>query len=1067
MRKEKIGRSLFGFLLAFVMVIGLMPGMSLTTLAADAYGGGDGTENNPYAIETLEHLKLLQQSVSNGTNYQGVYFILKNSIDLEGAEWTPIGTATCTPSDNSWPISDEKPFRGIFDGNNNMITGLSITGEKNVQGLFGYVGVGGEVKNLTVSGSVKGNVLVGGIVGYNKGTVSGCHNQVAVAAKGLFHDTGNRAGGGGVVGTNDGTVKGCSNSGLITGITKVPEKEGYYKDGTNIGGVVGGNVGTVTECWNTGTISAAGNTGGVLGANYGTLSKCYNAGEVAGTSWSVAGLLGINRYGGAVENCYNTGTLKSTGVGNSGIVGTQQSYDDIKNCYNYGTVELGDGENYGLIIGTDQGMSPSSCYYPANLSSGNLNEVGGSQLSDEQFAKKESFSGWDFSNVWYLDNGVRPLLKATPEAIPSKPTFEYDGEKKKLKITVEDSQDITIHYTTDGKRPEVTSDTIPNGETINDLSGGKTINIIVMEGKAVKLSTSYDLPYTVTFNTNGGSTVESQTVAGGEKATSPDDPTKGDCVFDGWYTDTNFENEFDFNTPITEDITLHAKWKEAISKTVIFRVVNGSWDNGTSKEKTVTLNGYEGDTLKLAADQIPAVGTKPDDGHKAGNWDVTPNTETAIVENTTYTYTYEQKGKAPANVEKPTAVSGDDAVYTGTPITLLDTPVPVPEGYTKVQYKLEGESTWRDEVPSGTKPGVYKVQVKYTSDLFEDIIIDGIRAEILPDIKDVSVDYVTHIQNKGWEKEVKKNGEVSGTTGSSLRMEAIAVKIEGNPKLGVQYATHVENLGWTPWAADGEIAGTTSEGKRMEAIMLKLTGADKDKYDIHYRVHAQNYGWLNWAKNGEPAGTSGHAYRLEAIQIVVVPKGTVVKQDEAGVKSTAVAGYISKDKNNAPEAEGVDTVNVSYRAHIQNAGWQNWKSNGAVAGTYGRSLRLEGINIKVTNKDHTGGIRYKTHIQNLGWEKSWHVDGDMAGTTGRSLRLEAIDIELYGDMATYYDVYYRVHAQNYGWMGWAKNGEHAGTTGMKYRLEGIQVVIVPKGSAAPADSYGDVKTVTKKAFLSK
>ena len=76
---------------------------------------------------------------------------------------------------------------------------------------------------------------------------------------------------------------------------------------------------------------------------------------------------------------------------------------------------------------------------------------------------------------------------------------------------------------------------------------------------------------------------------------------------------------------------------------VTFKVVNGSWNDETTTDKTVTLTGYEGDTLKLAADQIPAVGTKPNDTYKAGSWDVTPSTETAITGATTYTYTYAQK----------------------------------------------------------------------------------------------------------------------------------------------------------------------------------------------------------------------------------------------------------------------------------------------------------------------------------------------------------------------------------------------------------------------------------------
>ncbi len=63
--------------------------------------------------------------------------------------------------------------------------------------------------------------------------------------------------------------------------------------------------------------------------------------------------------------------------------------------------------------------------------------------------------------------------------------------------------------------------------------------------------------------------------------------------------------------------------------------------------------------------------------------------------------------------------------------------------------------------------------------------------------------------------------------------------------------------------------------------------------------------------------------------------------------------------------------------------------------------------------------------------------------------LEAIEIRLKGDMAVNYDIYYRVHAQNIGWMDWAKNGQSAGTAGLSYRLEAIQIIIVQKGGTAP------------------
>ena len=151
---------------------------------------------------------------------------------------------------------------------------------------------------------------------------------------------------------------------------------------------------------------------------------------------------------------------------------------------------------------------------------------------------------------------------------------------------------------------------------------------------------------------------------------------------------------------------------------------------------------------------------------------------------------------------------------------------------------------------------------------------------------------------------------------------------------------------------------------------------------------------------------------------------------------------------------------VSYRTHVQRDGWQNFVQDGVMSGTQGQSKRLEGIEIKVTSGDL--GIRYKTHIQTYGWETSWKENGVMSGTSGQSKRLEAIRIELTGADAADYDVWYCVHAQNFGWLNWAKNGADAGTAGYAYRLEGIKIKILPKGSASPAREGN-----TAAAFYSK
>lgn len=151
-----------------------------------------------------------------------------------------------------------------------------------------------------------------------------------------------------------------------------------------------------------------------------------------------------------------------------------------------------------------------------------------------------------------------------------------------------------------------------------------------------------------------------------------------------------------------------------------------------------------------------------------------------------------------------------------------------------------------------------------------------------------------------------------------------------------------------------------------------------------------------------------------------------------------------------------DTAAVAYQTHVQNIGWQSVKTNGATAGTSGKSLRLEGIAIAVASANYSGGVAYRTHVQNIGWQ-SWVTDGAMAGTSGRALRLEAIQIQLYGNIASHWDIWYRVHSQQFGWLGWAKNGAPAGTESYSYRLEAIQIVMRPKGSAAPG--------TTKNAYL--
>lgn len=314
----------------------------------------------------------------------------------------------------------------------------------------------------------------------------------------------------------------------------------------------------------------------------------------------------------------------------------------------------------------------------------------------------------------------------------------------------------------------------------------------------------------------------------------------------------------------------------------------------------------------------------------------------------------------------------------------------------------------------------------------------------------VNVFYRTHVQTYGWEGEAnntstwKSNGTMSGTSGQSKRLEGIEIVVEGKD-LGIQYTTHCQTYGWLPWSSNGEMNGTEGEAKRLEAIKIQLTGKDAKNYDVYYRVHAQSYGWLNWAKNGQAAGTAGEAKRLEGIQIVIVNKGETLPNEYKGVASRDRRAYVSSTGASDDTVPGADSASIVYRTHVQTYGWQNWVSNGVMAGTSGEAKRLESIQIKLSNQQFSGGIEYKTHVQSYGWQ-NWVSNGAYAGTSGESKRLEAICIRLTGKMAEEYDVYYRVHAQTFGWLGWAKNGACAGTSGLGKRLEGIEIIIAKKNN---------------------
>ena len=136
-----------GVLAAFLMLA--VPFAVASVDSEDLYAAfsGVGTESNPYIISSADDLEQLAVEVNNGNAFEGKYFKLNSNITLD-REWTPIGDG----------VRDGKrytgnSFKGVFDGDGNSISGLTITTTSNNDAALGLFGVvdGGVVQNLILS----------------------------------------------------------------------------------------------------------------------------------------------------------------------------------------------------------------------------------------------------------------------------------------------------------------------------------------------------------------------------------------------------------------------------------------------------------------------------------------------------------------------------------------------------------------------------------------------------------------------------------------------------------------------------------------------------------------------------------------------------------------------------------------------------------------------------------------------------------------------------------------------------------------------------------------------------
>ena len=337
-------------------------------------------------ISTKEQLLTLANATDEET--LGKNYKLANGLDLTGVDFPGIGTA-------------EHPFTGRFDGQNNTISNVTVTGENNV-GFFGVI-KGATIQNLKLENvNISGKEKVGGLVGYA---------QVTLNPNDLSQNTANLIGSctvsgtvsgekqtGGLVGLNEGktdqdtlfsiasSIDKCSADVTVTG-----------KDMT--GGLVGENSGTVTKSTAKGAVSGTNSTGGFVGDNTGDIYDSHAEGAVTGSNHT-GGFAGSST--GTVKNCYSLGAVSGTDYTGS-FAGSLAAADTVIGAgqvtvsgtptqgYNGGLA----GTLSGTVSGLDNRITVKNAFGNCTRADGkNLNIIGNASdyQSDSQKAKLEDMT---------------------------------------------------------------------------------------------------------------------------------------------------------------------------------------------------------------------------------------------------------------------------------------------------------------------------------------------------------------------------------------------------------------------------------------------------------------------------------------------------------------------------------------------------------------------------------------------------------------------------------------------------------------------------------------------------
>ena len=154
---------------------------------------------------------------------------------------------------------------------------------------------------------------------------------------------------------------------------------------------------------------------------------------------------------------------------------------------------------------------------------------------------------------------------------------------------------------------------------------------------------------------------------------------------------------------------------------------------------------------------------------------------------------------------------------------------------------------------------------------------------------------------------------------------------------------------------------------------------------------------------------------------------------------------------------------IDYTVYLSDSSTESGM-NGSLGGTVGKSVAMHNLKLNISAPGISGGISYQGHRQIYGDSGNITAGNTMPTNSNGIKRMEKVRIWLTGDIASAFDVYYRVHVRGQGWLNVVANGAWTGSSSLCKRIEAIQIKAVPKGASKPSFS-NDGSNVTTNATV--